>query len=381
MKTISSQPSYELATREVRAAVTATGGHLAPVHFRLGRRVVQPFAIAPWHGESLPATVPPILRVLRGDFFCLPFGGGTWGREQHPVHGETANRRWRLESQTRAALHLSLATKVRRGRVDKRITLVPGHTVVYQEHTLTGLAGPMCFGHHATLKFNSPGRLATSRRVLAQVAPLPVESPAARGYSILQPGAVIDDLTRVPLVTGATTDLSRYPDRRGFEDVAILCADAQLAVAWTAVTFAAERYVWFSLRDPRVLASTLLWMSNGGRHYAPWNGRHVDVMGIEDLTAFFHYGLGPSVKPNTLSARGIATCRRLTGQPFTIRHIMGVAAIPRGFDTVREIVAGQDTVRLVSASGRAVETPVNVGFLRELGRREPAARTGPTPRR
>jgi cobalt/nickel transport system permease protein len=41
-----------------------------------------------------------VLRVLRGDFFCLPFGGNAtaWHGEKHPLHGETANREWRLES-------------------------------------------------------------------------------------------------------------------------------------------------------------------------------------------------------------------------------------------------------------------------------------------
>jgi hypothetical protein len=194
---------------------------------------------------------------------------------------------------------------------------------------------------------------------------LPVEQPEARGYSILKPGAVFDDLHSVPMITGNTTDLSRYPNRRGFEDIAILCADPKLALAWTAVTFPEEGYVWFSLRDPRVLASTLLWMSNGGRHYAPWNGRHVDVMGVEDLTAFFHYGLGPSVAPNSLSARGLKTHHVLDAkQPFTVRYIMGVAGIPKRFDRVRHIVAGNDTVRLISDSGKEVETPVNVGFVR-----------------
>jgi hypothetical protein len=365
MKIIFSQPSYELATKEVRAAVTATGGHLAPVTFRIGKRTVQPFSIAPWHAEKPAPDTDPILRVLRGDFFCLPFGGGTLGKEKHPVHGETANRQWKLESNTRKSLHLSLRTKVRPGRVNKRITLVPGHTVVYQEHTITGMKGPMCLGHHATLKFNSPGRLSTSRRALGQVAPLPVEQPEARGYSILKPGAVFEDLRFVPMITGNTTDLSRYPNRRGFEDIAILCADPKLELAWTAVTFPEEGYVWFSLRDPRVLASTLLWMSNGGRHYAPWNGRHVDVMGVEDLTAFFHYGLGPSAAPNSLSAQGLKTHHVLDAkQPFTVRYIMGVAGIPKRFDRVRHIVAGNDTVRLISDSGKEVETPVNVGFVR-----------------
>ena len=50
-------------------------------------------------------------------------------------------------------------------------------------------------------------------------------------------------------------------------------------------------------------------------------------------------------------------------QPFTVRYIMGVAGIPKGFDRVRDIVAGNDAVRLVSDSGKAVETPVNGEFV------------------
>jgi len=364
MKTICGQPSHTIATKEVSAAVTATGGHLAPVTFRLGRRTVQPFAIAPWHSEKLAAGAPKILRVLRGDFFCLPFGGGDLGREHHPVHGETANRRWRLEANDRTALHLSLQTQVRPGRVDKRITLVPGQTLIYQEHTVTGMTGPMCFGHHATLRFPSEARLSTSARAFGMVTPAPVEKPAERGYSILQPGAEFSDLASVPMITGATADLSRYPARRGFEDIAILPAAPGLELAWTAATFPAEGYVWFSLRNPQVLASTLLWMSNGGRHYSPWNGRHVDVMGLEDLTAFFHYGLGPSVAPNTLTRRGVKTHHVLDAkQPFTIRYIMGLAPIPKTFDRVAELVATPDAITFHSDSGKRVQIPATPGFL------------------
>jgi hypothetical protein len=225
--------------------------------------------------------------------------------------------------------------------------------------------GPMCLGHHATLKFASAGRLSTSARILGQVAPEPVEDPVKRGYSILQPGAVFDDLASVPTITGATTDLSQYPNRRGFEDIAILVADPRLELAWTAVTFPAEEYVWFSLRDPQVLVSTLMWMSNGGRHYSPWNSRHVDVMGLEDLTAFFHYGLDRSVAKNGLSQRGIKTFHTLSARkPFTVKYAMGVVAVPKGFDRVRELVTGDDTVTLISDSGQQATTPVNLGWLK-----------------
>ncbi len=375
MKTraICGQKSFLIATKTVEAAVTETGGHLAPVTFKLGRQTVQPFAIAPWWKEKLTSDIPPILRVLRGDFFCLPFGANTqpYHGERHPVHGETANARWKCAGIEHGAqsvtLHLTLNTKIRRGRVDKRIRLISGHPVVYQEHTLTGFRGPMNFGHHATLQFpdhEGAGRLSTSRVAYAQVPPEPVENPAAKGYSMLQPGAVFHSLSAVPTITGDTTDLSHYPARRGFEDIVLLVADPNLKLAWTAVAFPDQRYVWFALRDPRVLAATLLWLSNGGRHYPPWNGRHVNVLGVEDLTAYFHYGLAASAAPNLLTEAGYRTHHVLDpDRPFTLRYIMGVAPISDEFDRVAELKCNSDHVTLVSTDGEETTVPLDVKFL------------------
>src|SRR5690242_12074935 len=113
------QPSWRLVSDNVEAFVTETGGQLAPVTFDRKNRKLQPFSIAPWAEENLPRGTPPIIRALRGDFFCLPFGGNAkaFRGEKHPVHGQTANSLWHFESHTRGAgkttLHLSLKTKIR----------------------------------------------------------------------------------------------------------------------------------------------------------------------------------------------------------------------------------------------------------------------------
>ena len=377
MKTSFGQPSFVLANRQVSAAVTQTAGHLGPVSFRLGRKTISPLAIAPWWNEKLPAGTLPLIRVLRGDFFCLPFGGNAapYRGEQHPGHGETANARWQFESlaQTGDAttLHLSLRTRVRAGRVDKRISLRNGQTAIYQEHIISGVTGPLNPGHHATLQFPDrpgAGRLSTSACVHRQVYVEPVGIPEQQAYSQLMPCAVFRDLRAVPTNTGGLADLSRYPARRGFEDIAILVADPNLKFAWSAVAFPEEGYVWFTLRDPRVLPSTLLWMSNGGRYSAPWNGRHVNVMGVEDVTGFFHTGLNGSARPNALSKRGLTTCHQLRAdRPFAVRYIMAVAAIPRRFEQVKDIVVAPGKVTLVGEHGVKVSTPLDADFLKGAG--------------
>jgi hypothetical protein len=366
LHTVHGQPSWSFRSSHVHANLTRLGGHLAPVAFRLAHRLVTPLAVAPWAEEKLAPGTPALLEALRGDFFCAPFGGnGTaWRGERHPPHGETANAPWRLRSFERSSdrltLHASLRTTVRPGRVEKFLTLV-------ERHVLSGAGGRMSVGHHALVKFpEAPGGgiVSTSRFIQAQVLPEPFERPEQRGYQALQPGAVIRSLERVPLLAGGTTDVTRFPARRGYDDLVMLTADPKLTLAWNAVTFPGERYVYFALRDPRVLRHTLLWISNGGRHYPPWNGRHTGVMGIEDTMSYFHHGLAESARPNPLSRRGIPTTLTLSPRkPTTINYILGVAEIPAGFDRVQDIRPAPGGIELIATNGRRAACALEIEFL------------------
>ena len=71
---IGNYPSSRLATDQVELYLTHTGGHLAPVNFHLNGRTVSPYAISPWVDEEIADDMPNLIKVLRGDFFCLPFG-------------------------------------------------------------------------------------------------------------------------------------------------------------------------------------------------------------------------------------------------------------------------------------------------------------------
>jgi hypothetical protein len=373
LKTIAGERSWSLKSTTVKAHVTRTGGHLGPVIFDRKGRQLAPYSVAPWAGDKVARGTPPIIRVLRGDFFCLPFGGNTtrYGREQHPVHGETANAHWTFVERASAdglhRLHLRLATTIRPGQVDKHLLLRDGHHAVYCQHVISGMTGPMPLGHHAMLKFpDEPGSgiVSTSKVALAQTFAEPTEDPAQGGYSLFQPGQVIDELTRVPLITGETTDLTRYPARRGWEDIAILVADPTLAFAWTAVVFPRAGYVWYALRDPRVLAATLLWHSNGGRHYPPWSGRHVNVLGLEDITGYFHYGLAESARANPLSKLGYRTCHRLRkDRPLVVNYIMGCTPLAKPFDRVARIEAGKGQITLIAANQARQKVAVDLAFL------------------
>jgi hypothetical protein len=372
------QPSWRLQNPAVEAWITRTGGMLAPATFRLSDgRKVQPFAIAPWAREKLPAGVPPLLQALRGDFFCAPFGGnGTrWHGEQHPPHGESANARWDLVAATRehdtTSLHLRIVGKVRRGTIDKHLTLRRGQGAIYCEHTLSGFSGPMSIGTHPCVRVPGPegsARISAGGWDWGQVLPVPFENPAAGGYSALQVGARFRSLSAVPLATGGDADLSRYPAREGFEDLVMLMGKPGRLLGWSAVTFPQQRWVFLQLKNPEVLRHTILWHSHGGRHYAPWNGRHRGVIGLEETTSYFHLGLAESVRSNAISRAGYPTTVMLTPRRrLRVAHIFAVAAIPRGFDVVADVQAAPGGIEISSANGRTVKMPLDVGFLRDGG--------------
>ncbi len=367
------QPCWRFASNRVQAFVTRQGGHLAPVRFHLPHGIIQPFSIAPWADEKSDSKLPPLLKSLRGDFFCAPFGGNdsNYLGKSHPPHGETANSNWKLESikksKTETELHLSLKTKIQPGRVDKTLRLRCGETAIYCRHVISGMPGKMNLGHHATLKFPDEmesSLVATSPVSFAQVLPVAFEKPSERGYSSLNPGALFSRLDQVPALDGSLADLSRYPARRGFDDLVMMTHEASPEFAWTAVTFPAQRYVWFALKDPRVLRSTVLWISNGGRHYPPWNGRHVNVMGLEDVTSYFHLGLAESARPNPISRRGIATHLTLKASaPLTVNYIMGVVAVPKKWGRVKSITNHPLGITLHPTVGRPVQVSLDFNFL------------------
>lgn len=369
--------SFPLHTRAIELSLTAVGGMLGPVtFFPKSAAPIRPYAIAPWAEELLPSGTPPMLAALRGDWLCSAFGENI---EPHagrklPPHGETANRDWeclgRSEAAVGCALRLGVELPLQGGYCEATTALLNDHTVIYQRHDLCDLTGPINPGHHATLAFpdiEGAGRLSFSLHIHARTYFEPTERPENRGYSWLKPDAEITNLREAPCIDGSMTDLCRYPARRGFEDVAILCTDPKVELGWSAVTFPEQEFAWFALRDPKQLASTLLWFSNGGRHFPPWNGRHINVMGIEDITAFFHVGIAASCRPNLLTERGIRTCLEPDTQGrLSIPYIQGVARIPAGFDEVASIRPEHHggAISLVAKSGIVVPVRCQVDFLK-----------------
>lgn len=354
--------------------VTKHGGMMAPVTFFGGTdREIQPYFISPWQGEDREID-EPVLRTLRGDFFCLPFGeNNAFGDEDHPVHGETAGSEWRLVSQESdgpiSSLDLTMDTVSRRGTVHKNVSVMSGQSCVYVQHRLEGFSGVMTLGHHATLQGTvEPGAMLISTAPISFgiVAPREERYTTDREYNALEPGAIFDSLERVPTVwkSDQFADCSRFPLREGFVDILAVVAAEGAGPAWTVAAVPSQGYLWFSLRDRLVQPITVFWMENHGRHGEPWNGRTCCI-GLEDVCGFLASGLGPSAAENELSRRGVATSIELDpSKPTAINYIEGVALIPRDFGRVADVTFGEEGITFVDVSGKTVDLPVQHEFIR-----------------
>ncbi|MEO8668463.1 MAG: hypothetical protein ABI399_08105 [Bauldia sp.] len=355
---------FPISADRASLALTETGGHLSDVVFTVdGGRKVSPMHTAPWANETLPADTWEILRVLRGDFFCAPFGSSDLIPGETRVHGLPANGTWRVTGSKPGSIDAVLDGTVLGATVAKRVEVRPGESVVYQRHVMTGGSGRLPVGHHAMLRAERPLLLSFAPWTMALTPPDPVETPPG-GRPLLANDQTIADLTHARRADGGTVDLTVYPTPDGFESIWMLVADRTPAFGWVTATSPDENWVWFSLKNPRILPQTLFWLSNGGRDYPPWNGRHKCAIGIEEICGYFHVGHAASIGENPVAAAGSPTAVTLTpGSAVTVSYIFGLAATPPGFGRVKDVVAAPGGIRLTDAGDRETFAACDLSFL------------------
>ena len=372
-QTRAGQSCWVVASDEVELAITKLGGHMAPVtFFRDSDTPVAPYYISPWQGEKHSYPVP-VLAPLRGDFFCLPFGGNgdAYQGESHPPHGETAGSAWSLAGTKRdgsvTKLTLELNTTARAGRVVKELGLVDGQNVIYSRHRIEGFEGKTSFGHHATLAMpDTEGAFKISHSPIrfGLTNPTQFSNPANGEYQQLAIGARFSDLSAVPSIFKGAPDVdcSRLPQRKGYADLLMIFpANTGGKPAWLTAVRADEGWMWFSLKDPMVQTATVFWLENHGRHRLPWFGRN-NCVGLEDVTAFFADGLKPSAEANLLSREGIKTAHDIRGG-LTVNYIQGVARLPEGYTETARVEFTRGVATFVSSKGHRVAVPVRHEFL------------------
>ncbi|HUX12387.1 MAG TPA: hypothetical protein VMW87_05125 [Spirochaetia bacterium] len=370
---VAGQACWIVENGNVRVAVTRRGGMTAPVTFcRDTPQPVEPYYVSPWQGEGLKLT-DPVLVPLRGNFFCLPFGaGGSYQKDNYVTHGEPATAEWRgakIASTGRVVtFKAEMKTKVRPGRIGKEISLVNGQNVLYVRHVVEGYTGKMPLGYHSTLKGDNREDailLSFSPYQFGMTSFPSTPLTSAGEYYSLQPGKQFKSLSKVPTAWKdyPSDRCDSFPRRQGFCDIIQIYAKQTKKPGWSAAVRPADGYLWFTLKDTRVLPSTILWMENHGRHGFPWNGRNCCI-GVEDVCSYMADGMGPSIRKNPASEAGIPTAHMLSAErPLSVNYIEGVVKIPRGFDRVAKAAFPAGAVEFTSESGKSVTAPVHHGFV------------------
>ncbi|MBI9101738.1 MAG: hypothetical protein JEY99_04945 [Spirochaetales bacterium] len=366
---IAGQKSWTIVNNTISLSLTEMGGMMAPVtFFKDTDKPVNPFYINPWAEEKIDMTGQPgLLTPIRGDFFCLPFGGNnSWKNEHHPPHGEVSEEKWQLTSGgDTSRIELQLKTKSRKGKIIKQIDLRPGENNIYICHKIQGFTGPTSLGHHPIFPGGTKKYISTSP-IKFGITDYRLPGPFRNGeYFSLAPAEEFKNLEKVPTIwkDEPYTDCSVFPARDGFIDHLQLFNEEAPGFAWSAVSAPEDGYLWFGLKDPKVLPSTLVWIENRGRHQTPWNGRN-SCVGVEDVCSFLAHGLAASVEENDINRQGIKTFQKLTGkEDFQVRYIQGLVKIPGNFGKVSEIIPKGNGIEIKSENGEKVTTKVDPGFL------------------
>ena len=364
MKTIHGEPSFILETPELSLAVTERAGHHAPIIFNLASGAVSPYSLSPWRPNQYEDK-PALLSVLRGDFFCFPFGGQANG----PPHGHSANGKWELMSCGDRSLKLVQKAHESGACFEKNFSVESNQYALYIEHKIAGIEGSYNYGSHPILDLSNlregQGKISTSPFRWASTFCDTFSNPKMGERQSLAENAKFNDLSRVPLATGETADISSYPARMGFDDLVMMvnepASDAQ-PFAWSAVVF--DSYVWFCLKNVMDFPATLLWFSNGGRSGEPWNDLHKARLGVEEVCSYFCKGVEESREAH-LKIEGIPTVRHFnTNDRMSLKLIQAVAPVPPNFDMVSSIVPdGMSHILISSNSGETVKSHINWGFI------------------
>lgn len=355
------------AARGISVSIDLSIGHISDLAITVDGRTLRPLHRAPWIGEAeagFPPDLPAGTRGLSGDFLCAPFS--TNDIEPAPIHGWPANTPWRTVSS--AAIdggwqaRFRLERSVLGASIEKVLTVRDGHPFLYQEHVVTGGSGELPVAHHPMTAMRAGGRLAFSPKRLALSPDAALETDPARGRCLLAyPGETVD-LRAFPRADGGRYDLTRYQADGSHEDFVVAVEAAHGGPGWTALSREAEADLFLVLKNPAELPITMLWISNGGRDYAPWSGRHRGVLGIEDgRTAVGHTA---SVGDNALKRLGVPTSFVLDGAgPVTFRHVMGALPLADGTAALERVATEKAVLRATLADGSVLSAAYDDSFL------------------
>ncbi|HEY6632053.1 MAG TPA: hypothetical protein VIZ90_11425 [Rhizobiaceae bacterium] len=358
----------EIEARGVQIRTDLLYGMISGFTVERDGRAISMLHKAPWVGDgsAMPEDAAPHLGGLAGDFFCAPFGDAS--ADHAPGHGWPANTTWtHLGTErkgTETVARFRLDRKAMGADLVKELRLVDGHPFLYQRHVFTGgKADGMSVANHAMVSLPNGGQLSFSPKRWWETPQISLEPDPARGRSLLACPAKATDPTRFPLAAGGEADITSYPFAARHEDFAVGIEAEGSRLGWTCVARGREGDLFLSLRNPARLPMTMLWFSNGGRVYAPWNGRHVGCLGVEEGLNRAMLGDSARRTPHPLDIAGVPTGLTLApGGAVEVRHIIG--QVPwDGDGRIAGVTPVAEGIAITSAAGKTATIPCDTAFL------------------
>ncbi len=323
-------PYGSLTLRSLAAA-------LDPVEFVLPRaKRVVPFHTTPWIAENRMLD-PPLLNTIRGDWSCLPFGipyadPKAFVAEWQPTveaayppaadvlasrfevpHGHASNLPWTLTAHddgVSARLEYPQETGI--DTVERRVRGLAGQAAIEVSFSVTARRTVRTtYGFHPTFALPTSGQAEIIPGDFAHGLTHPCQFEP--GVSRIMPGARFTSLRDVPLASGGTGDFSRLPVAGNTEELLLLVGSGGMVELRDAGLAVGYRLSW----DASILPHVVLWISNRGRAFAPWESRNLCV-GIEPVLAAFELGAAISATDNPINALGYPTTLTVApGAPWT----------------------------------------------------------------
>jgi len=360
---------HTIEAKGIRVTLDLRAGHVRELVIERDGRTITPLHTAPWvddHAIIDNETIPANLRFLSGDFFCAPFG--TSDVDPAPQHGWTGNSRWQHVETTAlpdgVSARYRLERKVLGATVEKTFTLRNGHPFLYETHAFIGGSGAIPVANHAMTRFPAGGRLSFSKKSRAETPDGAPEPDPKLGRSRLAYPARSNDPRHLPMADGSIADITRYPLAERHEEFVTLVEDKANRFGWLAALRPDSRDMFLTLKNPADYPVTFLWFSNGGRDYAPWNSRHIGVLGMEEGRAYMGHGHKASIAPNPLSESGARTALVLVPDGRAeVRNAIGGLPVANGGDPAAEIVPGSGLLSIRLESGGSIDVPFDTGFL------------------
>jgi hypothetical protein len=322
-------------------AVYAAGGMLGNVEFNHAGRRVRPFYEVPWLGAADAAGAQGLVAHMRSEFPCVPFGV-PYRPEQVPeawqaalttpvahydptadasddlLHGYGAIGEWSLVEQSASEIRIAIdypetSAIARLTRVIRADPAAPAIDFALHIEARRPSARPL--GLHPNIALPS---LTGALRIDPGAFAFGMVHPGGPepGVSRARAGEQFSRLDSVPLGAGGHAAFDRLPLAEDTEEILQLCGVDGSVTMTDDTAGVAYRLTW----DASVLPSLLLWISNRGRRYAPWNGRNLCV-GVEPIAGAFELGCQASLAPNPINAQGVATAVALDPKaPITLGY-------------------------------------------------------------